>query len=260
MTPSTRQRHRTPGLPSGFTLLELLIAITLLALLLTAAYSGLRTGTRAWTTGEKRAEQSEHMRIVSNFLRRQVSQAYPLVWTRQAKRTVWFRGGRTSMDFTAVLASRALDNGLAFLHLEFSEGKKGLQLVLSCKLAHGEDLQKDFMVKGHDECRRVRVLADGLAEGSFSYWGIPKASTNIDQQQGRWMDGWKSRDAMPRLIKITMQSRPGGTTWPQLLVPVHTHVTPGEEQQTMHVPGGAGASDDSFGPDEDAGEPVDDSP
>ena len=41
---------------SGFTLLELVVAITLMGLVLVMLYSGLRLGLTSWDNGEQRAE------------------------------------------------------------------------------------------------------------------------------------------------------------------------------------------------------------
>jgi general secretion pathway protein J len=237
----------------GFTLLELLIAITLLGLLMAAAYSGFRTGTRAWTTGEKRAENNEQMRIVETFLRRQISQTYPLTWTAHAKRTVWFRGQTQALDFASVIASRALDNGLAFLRLEIVEGKKGLALVLSCRMANAESVIKAFEVKGHDDCQPVRMLADHLESGEFAYFGKPSGPNNVDQKEPHWYSAWSSRQTLPRAVRVKLRARPGGITWPPLLIPIHTEVVAGEEQQILHLPreGGGVGGDDSSDTDED---------
>jgi general secretion pathway protein J len=258
MIPSCRQVLCCSGSRiKGFTLLELLVAMTLLALLLSAAYGGLRTGSRAWTTGEARAEQNERLRVVQSFIRRQVSQTYPLIWTHQGKRTLWFRGSPTTLDFAAVLASRALDDGLAFLRLEFKEGKKGLDLTLSCKLANGDDLQKAFEVKAPDECRRVRVLVSGLSEGHFDYWGRPTGPSSVNQREPRWTEKWNSRESLPRLIRVSFTADKKQGLWPQMLIPILAQVTPGEEQQTIHAPGAGIGSPDSGDEDDLTSEPED---
>ena len=59
----------------GFTLLELLVAITLLGLLMAALLGGLRLGARVWETGEDRLDASARIQVVQDFLRQRLAEA-----------------------------------------------------------------------------------------------------------------------------------------------------------------------------------------
>ena len=73
----TGARPRHP-VDQGFTLLELLVAITLLGLLMAALFGGLRLGARVWETGETRLDASARVQIVQDFLRQRLAEALPL--------------------------------------------------------------------------------------------------------------------------------------------------------------------------------------
>jgi general secretion pathway protein J len=62
---------------AGFTLLELLIALSIVGVLLAIAFGGLRMGIVAWTRGEERAEVQQHDRGMSQILVRTIGSAYP---------------------------------------------------------------------------------------------------------------------------------------------------------------------------------------
>ena len=62
---------------AGFTLLELLIALSIVGVLLAIAFGGLRMGIMAWTRGEDRAEIQQHDRGLSQILLRTIGSAYP---------------------------------------------------------------------------------------------------------------------------------------------------------------------------------------
>src|SRR5437660_1101488 len=49
----------------GFTLVEVLIALAIVGMLLTIAFSGLRVAMAAWTRGEDRAEAHQHVRAIA---------------------------------------------------------------------------------------------------------------------------------------------------------------------------------------------------
>ena len=70
--------HRAhPARTAGFTLLELLLALSIVGVLLAIAFGGLRTGIMAWTRGEDRADVQQRARGLSQILVRTVGGAYP---------------------------------------------------------------------------------------------------------------------------------------------------------------------------------------
>ena len=73
---------------SGFTLLELLIAITLMGLILVVLYSGLRLGLNSSESGGQRAEATDRLRLVHEFLRRQLAQSMTVYQANDNKEQV----------------------------------------------------------------------------------------------------------------------------------------------------------------------------
>jgi prepilin-type N-terminal cleavage/methylation domain-containing protein len=63
---------------SGFTLIELLVAIMILTLFMTASMGAVRIASKSTTAGVVRADTTEEMRAVSDFLRRQFAQLPPM--------------------------------------------------------------------------------------------------------------------------------------------------------------------------------------
>ena len=62
----------------GFTLVEVLLALSLMSMLLALAYGGLRASTRAADKGQAILEDSSRIRMAHQFVRRQFSQMIPL--------------------------------------------------------------------------------------------------------------------------------------------------------------------------------------
>lgn len=61
----------------GFTLLELLIALSIVAALLVILMGGFRVGLAAWRQGEDRAEAHQHLRSLAGLLSRSVAGTFP---------------------------------------------------------------------------------------------------------------------------------------------------------------------------------------
>src|SRR5260370_16925602 len=79
----------------GFTLVEVLIALAIVGMLLTIAFSGLRVAMAAWTRGEDRAEAHQHVRAIAFTMARALGAAYP------------YRGAKGEAPDLVILFNRA---------------------------------------------------------------------------------------------------------------------------------------------------------
>src|SRR5262249_18524752 len=61
----------------GFTLVELVLALSIVALMLVILFSGLRVTIRAWQRGEERANALEHARSMAQLVQQTLAGAYP---------------------------------------------------------------------------------------------------------------------------------------------------------------------------------------
>jgi general secretion pathway protein J len=85
---------------AGFTLLELLIALSLLSLLTLALVGSFRFGVQAWGRNTVQSEQLDNGIIVQQLLRRLISDIYPFYISNDPTRPyVAFEGTKASMKF-----------------------------------------------------------------------------------------------------------------------------------------------------------------
>ena len=118
-----RQSH------AGFTLLELLISITLLGFILVLLFGGLRLGIRSWDTVQQRVDNLNTVRAVESFLRREMEMTYPYRWKGTPEQRMAFLGERNKVSFVAQLPSRIGTGGLYLASLELERSSKGRRLV-----------------------------------------------------------------------------------------------------------------------------------
>lgn len=189
---------------SGFTLLEMIIGITLLGFILTLVYGGLRLGTRSWEAGERAIEVSSRQAVVGDFLRRQLSLVYPLRWKNdEGTEVLAFAGEAESLHFAAPVAARS---GAGGIHL-VSIGKDGEAVRLRWRMPDPELRAFDFP----EEKNQAR-LADGIESFAIAYFGA-----EAEAEEPAWHDAWQSETRLPSLIRVRMKSA-DGEAWPDLLV------------------------------------------
>jgi general secretion pathway protein J len=215
---------------AGFTLLEVLAALVLLALLLVGVYSGIRTATHSVRSGTAAIEQLDQIRSAQQFLRRELAQSLtqPISHTDQGE-PIYFVGTAHEMRYVAPLPGYLGKLGPQLQRLQLvDDGHDGLRLELSLVLLPPDG-------KAPQPLGEPQVLLEHIKEGSFSYRGI--------DGQGRavpWATAWADGRLLPQLARIKLRSQEGAD-WPQLDVPLR--VNPAQTQtgllQRMGLRGGS---------------------
>src|SRR5438094_6939744 len=89
MTCDKVSKARTPN-NSGFTLLEVLVSLSILAMIATVAFAGLSIGIDSWRRGSQRIEDLDRRFSIERLIERQVSQADSRI----------FRGDDRQLEFS----------------------------------------------------------------------------------------------------------------------------------------------------------------
>jgi general secretion pathway protein J len=85
----------------GFTLIEVLISITLLGVILVTIFGGLRIGFNAWETGEKNLDFQQHQQTILNFMQCQLASARAVSIETSDDRNLVFIGKPNAMAFVS---------------------------------------------------------------------------------------------------------------------------------------------------------------
>src|SRR6056297_1786767 len=88
----------------GFTLIEVLISITLIGVIMVLIFGGLRISVNAWETGEKNIDASQHQQVVLDLMRRQLASMRAAVIETSDERKLGFSGGPSSMAYISSYA------------------------------------------------------------------------------------------------------------------------------------------------------------
>ena len=195
----------------GFTLLELLIALTLLGLILVLLFGGLRLGVRSWDASQKQVDSLNSVRSLENFLRRELSVAYPYRWKAGPTRRLAFLGERDKLSFVAQLPSRVGGGGLYVISIALEQQGKQKRIVWRYLPVNAQ--MQDFSALA--ETTQMVLAAselDQVEDIGLSYFGQEN-----ERAVPRWLDRWDNGAILPTLIRVQVRLA-NGAEWPDFVV------------------------------------------
>ena len=213
-----RRGHR------GFTLLEVVVAMSLMAVMLALSLGTLRGATGATARAEATAQRDERLRAVQGLLRRQVGAALPMAMAidpQSGEAQVW-RGEARELEFVAAMPGYLSRGGPHVQTLELVGDRLQFQHAM---------LTPDGPL---DPEREPTVLLDGIEEAAFSY-----RSFDDTGRPGPWQDEWPHPSTLPPVVRLKVRFKDEARRWPELVLtpklaspvppaPVEVLATPGD--------------------------------
>ena len=196
---------------AGFTLLEILLALVLLAFVMLGAWGAMRGATRVTHAADAVMARSESVRTVQQFLRRYVSVAEPQPYVENTDAQArMFLGQATSMQYVAPLPMQSGHAGLYLQTVSLHKAGSGMALQLEYRPYAGD--------KPSDGKPVTHMLLTDLRDGKFQYlaaaaFGKPAA----------WRDDWQTSNGLPLAVRIHLD--PAWRTrvqFPDMVIPLHS--------------------------------------
>ncbi len=196
---------------TGFTLVEMLLAMTLMSMLLALAYGGLRASTRATDRGQVILEESSRIRMAHQFVRKQLNQMIPLVFMEsedQEQGTV-FTGSADKIRFVAPMPGYLGFGGPQVQELTFERGEEGLALVISHALLQGFEEEKLYE-------RAPIVLLEGIDQAQFQFLALDE-----EGELSAWSSVWEDPAKLPLAVSLAIEfNQETYVRWPLLTASV----------------------------------------
>jgi len=167
---------------NGFTLVEILIALAILAMIVASTFTIFRSASKSWQKGEVRSERYQNARNAISRMNAEISQA-----VINSNPLCKFTGDRDKVSFVSFVST---DSGV----FELSEVQYWLDSARRLLMRNDEiDPDYDFETYGHSD-----VLSDNISELEFSYFD---GST--------WQDTWNSDQSLgiglPKAVRIRIR-------------------------------------------------------
>lgn len=183
---------------AGFTLLETVVALTLLAVMLAMLFAGLRAGVRAWDAGSGRGDRADQALLAYAFIRKEITAAFPWRFKDPLAVRIAFKGERERLRFVSMRPADIGGGGLAFVSFELEPprgGDKVGRLTMRRTLAASE--HRDF---GPVEEAEKFTLLDGVSQARFEYFG-----SENDTALPAWSDRWDSPQRLPSHVRLELK-------------------------------------------------------
>ena len=203
-------RNRTAS--RGFTMIELMIALVLLALMSAVLFGSLNLAGRSSEAGTAKAEASSGMRLAGDYLRTQLAAQHPQRMHKIQDFPLLFGGESDQLRYAAQLPGRVGLGGVWYYRLKLATvaGRQQPSLILERMIP---DLsapdRPDFADAEHS------VLADDIKELKFGYFGV-NTGAGVDEAP-TWREQWDDPQLLPQLIRVDVTPE-RGAAWPTLVI------------------------------------------
>jgi general secretion pathway protein J len=193
----------------GFTLIELVVAMTILGTMMLLLYSGLSFGLRSWDAGDAVGRASADRRIGEHFVRRELSELFPMRWKDGTKLRFAFEGTPQSLRFVSSRPAGVGQGGLSLVGLEVAGDARNADRSLVMRRAMPDDNADSFAPLEQAE---PAVMISGVDAVEFAYFGAENDFTDP-----KWNDDWPYVARVPQMIRIRIK-RTDGTVLPEMVV------------------------------------------
>lgn len=196
---------------SGFTLLEVLFALLLMAIAMAAVWGALHTGATLARSADASIQRSDRVRAVQQFLREYLGGAQPQAYASGGDKSArMFDGGPRQLTWVAPMPAQLGDGGLFVQTMQLLPDKDG----------HGYTLQLNYAPLASDTQAPANatpeLLLDHVADGEFEY-----LVTDHSGGPARWRSSWRSPAGLPLAVRIAI--KPGWNeriAFPEMLIPL----------------------------------------
>lgn len=202
----------------GFTLIELVIALSLSAVVVMILLAAMRLAYKSQAKGAEKVEMAQKIRLLEDRITWLLRGAYPYYVKKTDEERIFFKGESDQIGFvtTSVDSYGKGPEDLAGLKwISFFTDREGLQMR-----------EKVFFLEDvfDDDGGKVYLLDAEVKTLELEYYDIPE-----DEKQGDWISEWDPEDKtyLPEAVKFTITLEQKGKTivLPEIIVRINSQRT-----------------------------------
>jgi general secretion pathway protein J len=195
----------------GFTLVEVMVTLTIIGFIVLIIFGTFRLGLSAWERGDSTKEEYQKVRIISQLISEQIKSNIPFkIKTKKAEGDyLAFEGKAHSLRFVSALSMKSRQpEGFVYVVYQFKEGRggEGGQLVLHEQRVVNRDFFEDEL-KDESEIS----LLEEITDVRFEYYQEEDSDKNLKEG---WVEEWNAKETkeFPRALRMTIFRKNGKGT------------------------------------------------
>jgi len=178
---------------NGFTLLELIISISLIGIIVLIVTGAMRLGIRSFESSEKRIAYLERTRSSLNIIDSQIQSYLPLVYKEDGKKKYYFKADRETLQFSTNYSIWGGEKGYVITTYSVKPLENGKQAIFASETVAGRPNKSETMLTNPFE----RIY--------FEFYSRQQA-----EETGTWSDRWEQKTgvedtedvSIPEKVKI----------------------------------------------------------
>ena len=200
------------GTEGGFTLLELIVTLTILTIIVVLAFGAFRLGIKAWETGDERVDFFYRMKYLVDLMEKEISSIHPYYFQQDNEnedKKLAFQGQPNLISFISSTKSSDLSlptDKLRKVSFYFEEDKK--LLIMTEEIIQ---LYNPFSKTGKKKIRSITLSKD-ISDLRFRYYVLNSVNRDIEND-GEWVANFSSnekdinKDNLPRAVEVTIATQ-----------------------------------------------------
>lgn len=173
--------------PPGFTLLELIISITLVAIIVLIIAGAASLGYRSFNSGERKLNAVERIRASLTIIDAQVQSGVPLTLEDGGVKQYYFVGEQDALKFSTNYSIWGGQRGYVIVNYRVEIDDRGKRTLFASEYKVGMENQRETK------------LLDGFDEITFDYF-----KQDETEETGEWVSQWADEEMMPSRIRINL--------------------------------------------------------
>jgi prepilin-type N-terminal cleavage/methylation domain-containing protein len=208
---------------SGFTLMEMLVAVTLVAIMAVSLWAVFRISIRSWSRGTEFMDANQRHRSILSLVRKQMASSYALyahadpVQAQAGIGTLIFNGTQNSLQFISLNSLQFQESpGLTLVSYEVAQDSNGEYSLVEKEARYLGRMPEEGSAEGGS---KATPIFENLSSCLFEYYD-PGDINNPPQWVREW-DGQKMA-RLPQAVSFTLLSLDprGNTLNRHMVVPV----------------------------------------
>lgn len=193
---------------AGFTLLEVLIATSILGIMMVLLFGSMRICIRSWEAGEAHMQKVSRMTVIQNFFRSHLRSALTFPDSKNPgdfeEQEPFFQGEEHKLQFVSLLPASAGRSGPHLFQVQWdADSEASLRVALQPFPPSQDD--------GDAEIEDVTIL-ENISNFQVAYWGAKE-----EGDQPEWHNEWLDVQVLPEMVRVDIELE-NEKPWPSIVV------------------------------------------